>query len=54
MIKLQIVSNKDKVYTDYDEKDITLTECSLMIRELQKIKLNLIDKDFQSDLLIEQ
>jgi len=49
MIKLQIITKNDKISTIYDESEPTLSENSLLVRELENIKKKLIEKEFEVD-----
>lgn len=50
MIKLQIIVGEDnKIYTSFDEVDLTLNQASMIVYELERIKRDLISKDWEVD-----
>ena len=53
MIKLGIIAKKNKIYTDYTDKNICLNDVALVIYELEKIKKELLNKKFKLDLRID-
>ena len=54
MINLIIIIKDGKIHTSFQEKDITLYENSLLVRELEKIKDYLVNQDFQIDFRVEK
>lgn len=52
MIKINLEARNGKVYTSYDELDITLNDTALIIREMEKIKLDLLEKEWKKELEI--
>jgi len=53
MIQLNISVKEDKIETNYKQNDATLSENSLLVRQLEKIKSELIGRDFEHELNIE-
>ena len=49
MIKVDITAKDDKIKTNFIQKDITIGEVALVIREFEALKLELLDKDFNID-----
>lgn len=49
MIYLKVMAEKDKIFTEFNTEKVTQGEASLLCFELDRIKLNLLDKDFQAD-----
>jgi len=49
MIKLIIITKDGKITTQYQDEDIVLNDVALMIRELEKIKKELLELEFEKD-----
>lgn len=56
MIQLQITAIGDKIKTNYNEKEPILSENSLLVRELERIKQNLVETNFdiESEIKVEE
>jgi len=54
MIDLKIKVKEGKILTDYHERLETLSEVSLLIYELERIKKDLLMKEFPDDFKIEK
>ena len=49
MIKINLLAKDGKIATDYKDKYVTLNDVSLIIYELERIKQELLEKDFDVD-----
>lgn len=49
MIKIQIKCDGNKIITDFKDDDERLIENSLVVRELERIKTELVNKQFDLD-----
>jgi len=49
MIKIILMTNGKKIATEFEEKNMNLIENSLMVRELEVIKKNLLKRNFKPD-----
>lgn len=54
MISIEIRVKGDKIATNYHDDKITMGEVALVIYELERIKRELMDKEFDIDLHIER
>lgn len=50
MIRIVIDVEHRKVYSEYEEHDVTLVDSALVIQEMEKIKKILLEKDFEGEL----
>jgi len=53
MIEIKLVAKEGKIYTDYHDKEICLNDISLIIAEMERIKLELLSKEIESDMRID-
>ena len=54
MIKIGIVVKDGKVYDEFAVENHTLSENALAVRHLEKFKLDLLDREFDSDFEVQE
>ena len=48
MIKITIGTDGKDIFDSYEDKDLTLNECAIMVFRLEEIKQHLLSKEFKN------
>jgi len=48
MIKITIKTDGKDIFDSYEDKDVTLNECAIMVFRLEEIKQHLLSKEFEN------
>ena len=48
MIKIRLETDGKDIFDSYEDKDLTLNECAIIVFRLEEIKQHLLSKEFKS------